>query len=108
VCCLRQSLQEQVVERLPAAAAARHVEQQRVTEQRRAVRVAAGAVVPVVRALPQVKRQQHLLLLLLLQHAQLIPEHEVKKPIYNTNSDSVRPKLDKLNVAEPPADQCSD
>lgn len=82
VCYWRQPLQEQVVERLLAAAAARHAKQQRVSEQRRAVRAAARAVVSVVRALPQVEREQHLLLLLLLQLAQLVPEHKhVKRQV---------------------------
>ena len=87
VCVLysRQSLQEQVVERLPAAAASRHAEQQRVSEQRCAVRAAARAVVSVVRTLPQVESQQHLLLLLLLQHAQLVPEQGERPAHESTN-----------------------
>lgn len=74
--CSRQPLQEQLVERLLAAAAARHTQQQRVSEQRGPIRAAARAVLPAVGALPQVERQQHLLLLLLLLlHAQLVSTH---------------------------------
>lgn len=77
VLCLRQPLQEHVVERLLAAAAARHAEQQWVSEQRRSIGAAARAVVPVVGAFPQVERQQHLLRpqlrSLLRPQAQLIP-----------------------------------
>lgn len=74
----RQPLQEELVERLLAAAAPRHTEQQRVSKQRGAVR-GGGAKVPVVGPLPQVEGQLHPLLFLrlvalpLLASAQLVP-----------------------------------